>query len=292
MVRKRGRPATDRAARVASRFVRVCPGRTGAGQAVVPEPGRLRARAIPFRTGTAPCPWPLRWGPRGGRGDPGARSSSRSDVRNSRAAFRSDSSISGRVGVCMGSSGQSTTGQGEAPGHVAPGTRGIEQAQARRHDTRLDRGRQASGGPEVRFPSIPRRGRGILGGQRRGREVVARREVVSHTDGFVNLGRTREDYRLFAGANPCFSRRAADFSAPAGRMSCLFRPREENSGRDCPRASLARELGTPRSSAGGAPDSRRPAAVRWCRPVERDRRRDGPGRCTTCSRTRSIAPST
>lgn len=92
-----------------------------AGQAVVFELERVRARAIPFRTGTAP------WGPTGAgdRDIRAARSSSRSDVRNSRTVFRSDSAISGRVVVCMGTSDQFIiTDENRATGHGAPRRKG------------------------------------------------------------------------------------------------------------------------------------------------------------------------
>jgi hypothetical protein len=144
------------------------------GQAVVFEPERVRARAIPFRTGTAP------WGPAGAgdRDIRAARSSSRSDVRNSRTVLRSDSAISGRVVVCMGTSDQFIiTDENRATGHGVPQRKGGPSKRSIAGDSTEEDRRQATVGPEGRFLANPRRGRGVLGGRTRecwdrGRRVV------------------------------------------------------------------------------------------------------------------------
>jgi hypothetical protein len=194
-----------------------------AGQAVVFEPERVRARAIPFRTGTAP------WGPAGAgdRDIRAARSSSRSDVRNSRTVFRSDSSISGRVVVCMGTSDQFIiTDENRATGHGAPRRKsGPSQrsiaVDSNEEDKKLSDQRGDSWQILVVVVAFLVDKRGSVGS---GDAVWC--EVLAHSDRFVNLGRTVTDYRLFHREIRCFFYPAAVFlRSTRERLAFLGRDR-------------------------------------------------------------------
>jgi hypothetical protein len=84
-------------------------------------------------------------------------------VRNSRTALRSESSISGRVVVCMGSSGQFIGPAEGAPRGTMPRARQADRARSIAGDSR-DEDKQFLGRREG-FPEDPRRGRGVLGVQ-------------------------------------------------------------------------------------------------------------------------------